>query len=111
MTKQERLAAIHNRTTRYEIVAILATGERFLLGYRIHQSAGELMNMAIDDDATRQRLVSLAGIVEGDSATYSRKDGWTFGNGKLRIGRTGRTERDAILEGELPRITVAAVAA
>lgn len=98
--KQARLEQCYRRSTRYEIVAEFG-GARYLLGYRTGQSKGELVNLARARGG--DELVRMSGITDADLGAYTRATGWTFGS-KLRIGRTGRTERDAILEGELPKI-------
>lgn len=84
---------IVGRSTRYEIVAeIVATGKQIRLGFLARINARELMRLAIDaPDADRAEF--LAGIVESDVSTYSAARGWEFG-GKLRVGKSGRTERD-----------------
>lgn len=104
-----RLESLHNRSTCYEVVAELADGRKFLLGYRLRVGKGDLLQ-APGKSGKGPELVRVAGIEDSDPFSYSREWGWRFGavnpatgRCKLRVYR-GRTERTAILEGELDGI-------
>jgi hypothetical protein len=105
-----RLESLHNRPTCYEVVAELADGRKFLLGYRLRVGKGDLLQ-APSKSGRGPELVKLSGIKDSDPFTYSREWGWRFGavnpqtgRGKLRVYK-GRTERTAILEGELEPVS------
>lgn len=86
--------------TRYEIVAVVHGRDcRFLLGYVLNWSKGRLL-----DTARRfgDALIAEAGLTDSDAATYTRDGGWAFGD-KLTI-RRGRTEREALSQGEFPTL-------
>lgn len=97
--QQARLDTIYNRTTRYEITATHEDGRKFLVGYTIHKSrSGLLATMRKRPD----QLATALGLGDSEPWTFKTKPlpratvaGWT-------IGFTGRTERDAIIEGEIP---------
>jgi hypothetical protein len=104
-TVAERLARLHNRATRYEVAATFG-GASYLLSYTGRVSRYGLTRAWIDatTPAQRERIVDALGITDASPASYSAASGWSFGDGALRIRRTGRTERDAVIEGELPRL-------
>ena len=101
-----RLSALHNRATRYEVVAEVG-GRSCLLAYYLRSSRSTLLNLVREHG---ERLMQLAGLSDSDPVTYTRAGGWCFGGGKLRVRRTGRTERECILSGELPGLEAAPLA-
>lgn len=104
-----RLEELHRRLTRYEIVAELADGRKFLLGYRVRVGKRDLLR-APGESGKGDVLVHVAGIEDSDPFVYSAVRGWTFGAIDLQSGKCklkvykGRTERTAILEGELESV-------
>lgn len=99
-TTLEKLSALQNYRTRYEIVAECGN-KRLLIGYSPRVSrCGLLAAMQNVGPAIIQHLA----IGDGDTISWHTKprihcltSGWL-------IGFTGRTQRDAILAGELPFI-------
>ena len=103
MTTQEKLAQLHNRTTRYEIVCHSPTGERWLIGYTARPGKPGMMNST---RAIGESVVALTGVTDQDKAKFSggrTRARLDLGNG-WAIAFSGRTQRDAIIEGELPRV-------
>jgi hypothetical protein len=101
MTIQERLALLHNRLTCYEIVAVRGD-TRLLVCYSQSRSRNGLLA------ACRKRgqaLIDHLWITPSDMLVAAPRaaDGFTIGPWSIRY--SGRTERDAIQEGELSHFT------
>jgi hypothetical protein len=96
----EKLEAIKGRITSYEVVIEHPDGRRYLLRYLVSPS-----RYGIIKDAMRfhgERILKLI----GDDNTFDAshwKQGIRIGGWIVRL--TGRTRREAIIEGELPYIT------
>lgn len=101
MNTQEKLAALHNRATRYEVVAIKQEpiGEtRVLIGYTARHSRHGLLA------ACRQRgevMIKALGLNDTSMLFPAKRAADGFDIDKWSIRFSGRTQRDAILEGEL----------
>jgi hypothetical protein len=93
--KRERLARLSNRRTRYELAAQGADGRRVLIAYCARRTRGGLL------DACRGRAAQVVALTGSPEIVFGRRaaDGATAG--AWSIVWTGRTERDAITEGEL----------
>lgn len=81
------LAEMHNRPTRYEIVA--TDGARSIrLGFAVQINKGRLLDMA------RAQGAAIIAMLNGwnGKPTYSHGNGWQFG--PVRVGKSGATERD-----------------
>lgn len=102
MDRSTRLAQIHNRSTRYEVVADNGT-TRVLIGYTIHRSRHGLLTVMRRDGAA---LVSALQIGETDQITAGKNAAAGFtcttASGTWSMRFSGRTERDCIMDSELP---------
>lgn len=97
-TLTDRLARLHNRPTRYELAATHADGRKVLIAYSPRRNRQGLLA------AARERgelLVKLAGT---DSITFAKLAAGGATMGAWSIKYTGRTQREAYTEGELPYI-------
>lgn len=93
-----KLARLKNFHTRYEIVAT-KDGQKILAGYTARRGRRGLLGMLSMHAAAWTALT-------GDNAIQFAKrtaDGGTMGGWKINF--SGRTQREAILGGELPFIT------
>ena len=107
MTKEQKLARIHNRATAYEVVAVRGD-EQILIGYTTQHSRSGLLGMCRKNGErviARLMLSTDSMLVPGKKAS----DGFALGDWQVRF--SGRTQREAIIEGELPWVGDAAVAA
>jgi hypothetical protein len=92
-----RLESIKNYHTQYEVLLIGPDGQNILIGYTSRHTRKGLL------DLLRRHPDAVINLVGGDAkTTYGRKmlsfsSGWT-------AKFSGRTERDAILYGEMPFI-------
>lgn len=94
--RRRRLAERHRRITRYERVLEL-DGERFGGGYAASRSKGDLIRaFAPVPPHVADRLT--------EDGTYTAATGWTFGPVRIYYGRT---EREAIMGGELAPLDAA----
>lgn len=92
-----RLAAIAGRTTLYEIILVHDDGRRRLLGYGRKNRPGILAMV-------NRRAVDLAQFCGAEYITLKGLPAGTVGKiGAWSIRATARTERQAIIEGELQR--------
>ena len=91
MTKEEKLNRIKNRSTKYE----LAVDGKYLAGYCNHGKHNILQML-------RKNLDSWLKIIKEDDVMTFAKNGLSITTGDLTIKFTGRTQRQAIIEGELP---------
>ena len=88
-----RLERLRNYSTRWELVAAGPDGQYYLITYL----AGKGRNKILDNlQAVGERLFELTNTVSLDwntkQKTWTSDTGWTFG--------IGRTQRDAIVNGE-----------
>lgn len=99
-----RLAALHNYGTAYEL--ILTNGaQRYLVTYCRKTGPGLVaaLRRAITGQTTRLDFVA--------ELTHTSAQSWKWtgprevASGEWRIAFSGRTEREAITLGELPRVT------
>ena len=101
MTTTEKLAAIKNHPTRYEIVAEHAEGKRYLVGYTARKSRYGLLRAMQN---VGNALIEQCQIGESDKISWhTRPHPHCFTSGWC-IGFTGRTQRDTILTGEPPYV-------
>ena len=94
---ERRLERLRNYSTRWELVAAGPDGQYYLITY----IAGKSRNKILDNlQAAGDRLFELTNTVSLDWNTTTRcwtsDNGWTFG--------LGRTQRDAITNGEYQTI-------
>lgn len=93
----ERLARLKNYATRYEIRGTnTETGQTVLIGYTAQKSRAGILAMC------RKNGAEIVARLRGDSLEFGKRaaDGATLGH--WRIGFSGRTQREAIIAGELP---------
>lgn len=94
-----RLDGLRNRQTRYELVLVAPAG-RYLVAYCVRK--GKIGALA----ALRARVAYLGRFVSGPrplGADWDRVDkAWVIGG--ARVHWSGRTQRDAIMHGELSYI-------
>lgn len=93
--KLKALGIIQGRPTTYELAVTAPDGTRALAGYTQHGKPG--IRAMIERHAAAWRARAGAGYV----LVYA-SDGRTASLGALRFDFTGRTRRQAIIEGELP---------
>lgn len=95
----EKLGRLRNRPTLYEL-AMVRGDEKILVAYVQRKGRRDLWK-AITNPKRIRKIVAKAGTEE---ITFRKKagDGGQMGEWSLRF--TGRTERDAVAEGELPYI-------
>jgi hypothetical protein len=91
MTTHDKLTRLHNRGTLYELVV----NSQYLAGYCRHGKPGILGMLRQHGDAWAAR------IGKDDLIVFAR-DGRSCQLGSFRIAFSGRTQRSAITEGELP---------
>lgn len=102
IARTARLHSLYNRATRYEIT--LSDGARtFLVGYTSRKSRQGLLGTL---QAHGEAIVALACPIGNEQITFGRNinAGATIGPWQAKF--TGRTERDAIMTGELQRVGV-----
>lgn len=103
MTKMERLESIARRSTRYEVVAERGD-ERLLIGYTIHPSRSGILAAVRRNP---QQVITRLAIGPDDVCTWRGKGRFghvmDMGNG-WQIKLSSRTERDAIIAGELQQV-------
>jgi len=98
MTKTEKLARLKNYATRYEIAAKGPQGETVLVMYG-NKSRRSILDGLLQNDYHRLSLLAAATHTEPESWKVNPDksitcEGWS-------IGPTGRTQREAVCEGEL----------
>ena len=94
------LARIHNRRTKYELVADHPDGRRVLLAYSPRRSRTGIWD-AITSNGRREAIVELVGTKTIDFELRA-SHGATMGDWKIIW--SGRTQRDAYIGGELPYV-------
>lgn len=99
MTTTQKLERLYNRATRYEVVAEHPDGRRYLIGYTSPTRPGMLRMIRQNGQAVVDRL----GLTQAAVMTWGGKGRLghfaTIGDWKVRF--TGRTQRDAIIGGEV----------
>jgi hypothetical protein len=99
-TKLEKLAQIRGFSTTYEVVLELPSGDKFRVGYTNRRSGRGLFEMI----RLRGRdLLATVGAPEDACVKPVPGPAFQFDNGAT-VRFSGRTKRDAILGGELPRL-------
>ena len=95
-TLEARLERLKNYRTRYELVAEHPDGRRVLVRYTSRDNRRGLYG------ALTQDCEGICAFFGTDAITFGKRsaDGATMGEWRLRF--TGRTQREAILAGELP---------
>lgn len=101
-TKSERLASLKNSSTLYEL-AIVRGAERYRVCYSARKSRDGMFD-AVTSDGRAELLVAFTGSEDIKFAKRAA-DGGTMG--EWSVIWTGRTERQAISEGELTHFTKA----
>jgi hypothetical protein len=98
MTTIEKLKAIQNYATRYEVALTLADGQKMLVCYTPRKNKTGLL------DAIQKRgkaiLAQMPDISDDARMSYAAASGFSLGN-NCRVHFTGRTQRDAICSDEL----------
>lgn len=91
---QKKLERLANRSTAYELAAIHPDGRRVLIAYSRKGRRGIF-------SAVRNRGEAVAALCQSQEFAFAKRaaDGATCGEWSIRF--TGRTQRDAYVEGEL----------
>lgn len=94
MTIEQKLERLHNRQTRYELIAQHPDGRKLLVRY-CRQGRRGLWDAITKDDGTQ-----LCRVLGADHIHFAKRaaDGGTMGAWTIRF--SGRTQRQAIIEGE-----------
>jgi hypothetical protein len=95
MTTEEKLARLKNRNTRYEIVLTNGTNAKYLVLYTAQHSQSGLRA------AVRQRYGAVLAVTGGECPLAAKRSDIFKGN-EWRCFFSGRTQREAIIAGELP---------
>lgn len=95
MTIEDQLARLKNRQTRYEIVLTNGTAAKYLVLYTARHSQSGLRA------AMRQRYDALL-VITGGAEPFVAKRTDIFKANEWRCFFSGRTQREAIIEGEHP---------
>jgi len=101
MTITEKLEAIRHYATRYEIALSFADGRKMLVCYTPRKNKAGLRDAILSRG--KAILAQMPDLSDDARMTYAAATGFSLGNG-CRIYFTGRTQRDAICNGELPFI-------
>ena len=99
-TQKRKLAALQNYATRYETVVTHADGTRHLLGYTPRKSTAGLVDVVHKHGP---RLSGVLGLAADANMKAAGKHEMHIDGGH-KVHFSGRTQRDAILEGEHPHI-------
>ena len=94
MTTTEKLERLRNRGTRYELSCTMPNGQACLAGYTRPSKMGILSMIRKNGEAWAAR------IAENDMVNFE-KSGKSATVGPFAIRFSGRTQRDAIINGEL----------
>jgi hypothetical protein len=103
MITEEKLARLKNRSTRYESVLTNGTDRKFLVLYTAQHSHRGLIA------AIRQRYDAILAKTGGE-LPHAAKAGQKFTGNEWLCSFSGRTQREAIIEGQLPFAEVATAA-
>lgn len=90
MNQPRTLVQMHNRPTSYEIVAKSANKE-VRLGFLVGVNKSNILDLARSNGAVILAMIDELSPGWNDRATYTAA-GWQFG--PVRIGKSGRTERE-----------------
>lgn len=103
MTRLDRLERLRNHSTKYEVVAETSSqyGKRYLIAYTSRRSRHGLLKAC---QSKGEAIIKAFGITDNDQFIPSPKaaDGFRIGVWQFRF--SGRTQREAIMQGELPWI-------
>lgn len=96
MTTQQKLDRLKNYRTRYELAASHPDGRKVLIRYTARKGRRGLLD-ALTMDAAR-----VCKVLGSDDIHWAKRaaDGGTMGDWTVKF--SGRTQREAILDGELP---------
>lgn len=94
MTTTEKLERLHNRGTSYELACTMADGRKCLAGYTRQSKMGILSMLRKNGEEWAKRIPENA-MIDFDKGGKSAKIG------PFDVRFSGRTQRDAIIEGEL----------
>ena len=97
---KERLARLHNRRTCYELALISPDGQRFLACYTDRRTRRMLYHAATE----RWGISARARVTVADWKWCDRALDGIYTDSGWRLAWTGRTEREAINNGELPYV-------
>ena len=102
-----KLNSLHNRASRYEVLATFAATEshgetRVLIGYTCHRSRHGLLKCC---QAQGQAIIDAFGICDNDRFIPAKRAAGGFTIGKWSFNFSGRTQREAIMEGEIVSIS------
>ena len=93
--KVNKLEKLRRHSTRYELIAQFPDGKVILAGYT------KFGKMNILDMLRNHNEFWLQFLSEDDKVVFA-KNGRSVQLGSIRVSFSGRTQRQAILEGELP---------
>ena len=94
-----KLERLQNCATRYEAVVIRQDGEKRLVAYSGRKSRAGLLSAV---QQRGQAVIAFLGLSDSDQMTW-RNGEFALGTGHA-IRWSGRTQRDAIMQGELTYI-------
>jgi hypothetical protein len=94
-TKEQKLEDLYRRSTKYELVACYPDGQIVLAGYCSH-GKNNILSML------RKNGEQWANRIKADDMVTFAKDGQSAQLGKYKVYFSGRTQRKAIILGELP---------
>ena len=94
-TQIKKLARLYNRRTMYELAAIHTDGRRVLIAYSDGKGRRDVWNCC------HNRATAVVALTGSEIFDFGKRaaDGAVIGEWSIRF--TGRTEREAIMEGEL----------
>lgn len=96
-TLLKRLGWLRHHATRYELAAVHPDGRKILIAYTRQKSRNGIWN-AVTEDHRMQKIIALVGAADCEflkpATAGLQMSEWT-------IKFTGRTQRDALLSGEL----------
>ena len=95
MTKGEKLESLRNRPTKYELIAVSPENQPVLAGYCSH-GKNNILSML------RKNGEQWASRIKADDMVTFAKDGRSAQLGQWKVYFSGRTQREAIILGELP---------
>lgn len=96
MTKLQRLEALKHYSSRYELVATHPDGRKVLVGYTPRRGRSGLFDMLAKNGVA---WVKFSG---SENITFGKRVADGAISGKWSINFSGRTQREAICNGELP---------
>ena len=101
MTTQEKLERLHNGPTRYELIGEGPGGERVLIAYSMRTG-----RLAVLQSMQKHgpKIIELLGLDDKAMLTWEKPAARGARIGAWSFRFSGRTQRDAISNGELPWI-------